>query len=301
MNLLVGLLILGVGVLAGVLVMLLLAAPSAKPPVDSHRPTSPRSALPRRQPAPSGSPTPAARFDPLVIENDALREQLEVAAQKLATAEAERNAIQENLYRVGERLEALEAENEALRQELATAQAQRAPALLEAPTMVEREPADVQIDDLKAQINGLLRQLTETQSLRKQLTAVKQELATVQDELARLRAQLTIQSQAKQTLLQKKVNLEAIQGIGSTYARRLREAGIRTLSDLAQQTPEQVRQIVGLKAWQGGDPAQWIAEARALVAEDVPPDIPPPLSNMSVALDAPVDPPPTTPPSPADQ
>ncbi|HEX6384972.1 MAG TPA: helix-hairpin-helix domain-containing protein, partial [Anaerolineae bacterium] len=53
-------------------------------------------------------------------------------------------------------------------------------------------------------------------------------------------------------------------GIGPTYARRLNEAGVQTLADLARQTPERIREIVKLKRWQGGEPEGWIEEARAL-------------------------------------
>lgn len=60
-------------------------------------------------------------------------------------------------------------------------------------------------------------------------------------------------------------NLEVINGIGPTYARRLREAGVKTFSELTDQTPERLREITGLKAWQAADPADWIAEARQLV------------------------------------
>lgn len=59
-------------------------------------------------------------------------------------------------------------------------------------------------------------------------------------------------------------NLEAINGIGPTYARRLREAGIKTFSDLIEQTPERLREITGLRDWQAADPADWINEARQL-------------------------------------
>jgi len=58
----------------------------------------------------------------------------------------------------------------------------------------------------------------------------------------------------------KEDNLEEIDGIGATYARRLRAAGIRTFADLAALTPEQVRKAAKAQPWQG-DPAAWIAQA----------------------------------------
>jgi predicted flap endonuclease-1-like 5' DNA nuclease len=59
-------------------------------------------------------------------------------------------------------------------------------------------------------------------------------------------------------------NLEAINGIGPTYARRLREAGVKTFADLSNQAPERLREITGLRDWQAADPADWITEARQL-------------------------------------
>jgi polyhydroxyalkanoate synthase len=59
-------------------------------------------------------------------------------------------------------------------------------------------------------------------------------------------------------------NLEAIKGIGPTFAQRLREAGVKSFVDLSNQEPERLREITGLKEWQATDPADWIVEARQL-------------------------------------
>ncbi len=59
-------------------------------------------------------------------------------------------------------------------------------------------------------------------------------------------------------------DLTRIHGIGPTYARRLREAGIFTFAALAEQEPEQVRQIAKIQPWQVADPVAWIAEAALL-------------------------------------
>lgn len=59
-------------------------------------------------------------------------------------------------------------------------------------------------------------------------------------------------------------DLRVINGIGPTYERRLKEAGIHTFADLAQQEPEKIRSITGLKAWQATEPEEWIAEAQTL-------------------------------------
>lgn len=59
-------------------------------------------------------------------------------------------------------------------------------------------------------------------------------------------------------------DLKAINGIGPTYERRLKEAGIRTYADVALQTPEKLSTICGLKTWQAAIPQEWIVEARKL-------------------------------------
>lgn len=59
-------------------------------------------------------------------------------------------------------------------------------------------------------------------------------------------------------------DLEQILGIGPTYARRLQEAGIHTYSDLAQQTPDHIREITGISLRRTAEAAEWIGDARRL-------------------------------------
>lgn len=57
-------------------------------------------------------------------------------------------------------------------------------------------------------------------------------------------------------------DLTLINGIGPTIAKRLHAAGIFSFTDLAAQTPEQLRTMAQIAEWQG-DPTGWIAQARA--------------------------------------
>ncbi|MFO7540620.1 MAG: helix-hairpin-helix domain-containing protein [Chloroflexota bacterium] len=60
---------------------------------------------------------------------------------------------------------------------------------------------------------------------------------------------------------------ERINGIGPTYATRLREAGIVALPDLAHADPDHIREITRLQPWHVHNPQDWIDEARRLLNE----------------------------------
>jgi predicted flap endonuclease-1-like 5' DNA nuclease len=56
-----------------------------------------------------------------------------------------------------------------------------------------------------------------------------------------------------------------INGIGPTFARRLHEAGIVALPDLAHADPDKIREITKLQSWHVHDPQDWIDEAQRLL------------------------------------
>jgi predicted flap endonuclease-1-like 5' DNA nuclease len=70
---------------------------------------------------------------------------------------------------------------------------------------------------------------------------------------------------APETAVQPAFDWERINGIGPTYARRLREAGIVALPDLAHADANQIREIVKLQPWHVHNPHDWIEEARRLL------------------------------------
>ncbi|MEZ4662630.1 MAG: helix-hairpin-helix domain-containing protein [Caldilineaceae bacterium] len=62
-------------------------------------------------------------------------------------------------------------------------------------------------------------------------------------------------------------NLEAINGIGPVYANRLQNAGIQSFAQLAECSPEQIREIIGtMRSGHMIEPEKWIAEAGQLAA-----------------------------------
>lgn len=56
-------------------------------------------------------------------------------------------------------------------------------------------------------------------------------------------------------------DLTLIHGIGPTFARRLRDAGITTYVQLASYTPEELQTITKAAVWQA-NPTDWVAQAR---------------------------------------
>ena len=58
-------------------------------------------------------------------------------------------------------------------------------------------------------------------------------------------------------------DLTAINGIGPTFAARLKQAGITTYDALAHLNEEQVREITHVAEWQA-NPGEWIASAEAM-------------------------------------
>jgi predicted flap endonuclease-1-like 5' DNA nuclease len=92
------------------------------------------------------------------------------------------------------------------------------------------------------------------------LSAAKANLSELQTKLAAQPAVQTVQDQ-----------LEAIKGIGRVFAQKLNAAGIYTFADLAAQTPDRLRAIIGTaRAGSMVQPADWIQQARQRIQPDAP-------------------------------
>jgi polyhydroxyalkanoate synthase subunit PhaC len=75
------------------------------------------------------------------------------------------------------------------------------------------------------------------------------------------------QSAKTEQVAQPEFDWERINGIGPTYARRLRQAGIVALPDLANADPDHIREITKLQPWHVHNPQDWIDEAQRLLKE----------------------------------
>ncbi len=61
-------------------------------------------------------------------------------------------------------------------------------------------------------------------------------------------------------------DLQAIVGIGPTYAQRFASHGITTYAQLAELSPDKAREMVGVSMGRTAEVAEWIADARRLAA-----------------------------------
>jgi predicted flap endonuclease-1-like 5' DNA nuclease len=102
-------------------------------------------------------------------------------------------------------------------------------------------------------------QVAQTTAAQAETSQVQSALNTAEAQLSQLQTQLTPAPVAPNPL-------EQIQGIGPVFARRLHEAGIVTLADLAAQTPEQVRAVVAnVRGGKMANVQMWIDQAQQLV------------------------------------
>lgn len=94
------------------------------------------------------------------------------------------------------------------------------------------------------------------------------QLAQAEEKIRQLEIELAEMSRAtNEIIFQKKDSLEKLAGIEPIYAKRLNEAGIYTFAELADQTPERLREIVSVEDGQKIDPESWIIEARLIARE----------------------------------
>jgi predicted flap endonuclease-1-like 5' DNA nuclease len=62
-------------------------------------------------------------------------------------------------------------------------------------------------------------------------------------------------------------DLTAIKGIGRIYQWKLRDGGINSYTELAQTTPERLKEILDVPAWRRIEPESWTEQAKALARQ----------------------------------
>ncbi len=110
--------------------------------------------------------------------------------------------------------------------------------------------------------DALSEQVVQTETAQTEAVRMQSELTEAETNLRDLQAKLDALSTQRPT---PQDSLVKIQGIGRVFAERLNAAGIYTFAELAAQTPDAVRDIIGTT--RGGamaDPEAWIVEAQQL-------------------------------------
>lgn len=125
-----------------------------------------------------------------------------------------------------------------------------------------RKQSDAQQEKLLV----LRQRVQDGEEVKRKLTAVNQELVAAKTEVETLQSQLRDHTHLQQAILQDNGSLTLINGIGPRYAQRLKEAGITSLTQLANASATDVRTALNMQEWQGRNIQSWIDEAKDLVA-----------------------------------
>jgi predicted flap endonuclease-1-like 5' DNA nuclease len=178
-------------------------------------------------------------------EMDDLRDEKIELARQLTIAQVEMKYMAEDIEESRQKLvvlDELEAENQKLTTTLEIVKKER--------------------DERKAKVDQLLNQIAETERLRANLKETEEKLQTSNSQLGNMQTALgRAKTQIKHT---GKSQLQLIKGIGPATERKLKAAGIVTVADLAEETPERLREILGPKSSSRVNPEAWLAEAQQL-------------------------------------
>ena len=210
-----------------------------------------------------------------VAENRQLQQKVRSLTSRLAAAQTQVERLNDDLDETSRQIEALTNLSQTQREEIAAATAAK-------ETITEQfHQLTAQLEKLRQEHDHACRRVAVADV---ELTHLRQDLAAAQDQsqqLVSLQADKQVlqstmdeiqdrfaaaQHQLNAAGLKGKSQIEIVRGIGPTYARRLHEAGIDNLADLAEQTAERVAEVAGLKTWQRADPQAWIDEAKELAA-----------------------------------
>ncbi len=112
-----------------------------------------------------------------------------------------------------------------------------------------------------AEISRMQADLLDSDATIKQL---QNRLADSDATIAELRRQIAELSAKVAT---RKDRLEMVKGIGAVFAKKLNDAGISTFEQLAQQTPERIREIIQPQEWQKVEPEVWIEQAKSFAEQ----------------------------------
>jgi predicted flap endonuclease-1-like 5' DNA nuclease len=94
------------------------------------------------------------------------------------------------------------------------------------------------------------------------------EIHQLQDRLEAKEAQMdALQARFDEYVQTHPDELADIKGIGRIYQWKLRDGGINSYAQLAQTTPERIREILDVPAWRKVEPESWIEQAKVLARQ----------------------------------
>ncbi|MEM7333234.1 MAG: helix-hairpin-helix domain-containing protein [Chloroflexota bacterium] len=211
---------------------------------------------------------------------DKLQQEIQMVCDKYETAVADNEELGEDLTLLQDEITTLQTENQAAYQEIAANEtqiqhltdqvakleplAQKAIQFdAEKAALVEQiEKAEVRVSELKAMVSTMMGKLSVSDDAQKKVDEAEAKLQQAESKITNLQKKLNqMENHFEYT---GKNQLQMIKGIGPTYAKRLNEAGINSFTDLSNQDPLRLKEIVQLKSWQNHDPTDWIEEALRL-------------------------------------
>lgn len=123
--------------------------------------------------------------------------------------------------------------------------------------------------------DALVEQTVQTETVAAERNQLADALSAAKANLSELQAKLAAQPAVQPAVQAVQDQLEAIKGIGRVFAQKLNAAGIYTFADLAAQTPDRLREIIGTaRAGSMVQPADWIQQARQRVQPTAPAPMP---------------------------
>lgn len=210
-----------------------------------------------------------------VTENRRLQQKIRSLSSRLAAAQTQVEQFSRDLAELSHQIGALTELSQAQREEIAAATAVKETISEQYHQLTDRleslrsehEQACRRVAVADVELAHLRQDLAAAQDQTQQLVRLQADKQLLQSKIDDMRARFeSAQHQLNAAGLKGKSQIEIVRGIGPTYARRLHEAGIHNLAELAGQTAERVGEIVGLKTWQRADPQAWIDEAKELAA-----------------------------------
>ncbi|OQY18497.1 MAG: hypothetical protein B6I35_12960 [Anaerolineaceae bacterium 4572_32.2] len=102
-------------------------------------------------------------------------------------------------------------------------------------------------------------------TLREFLAKSENTVSTLRQEMEEQKARYdALEQQFEQYMATHPDDLTAIRGIGRIYQWKLRDGGISSYAQLANTTPERIREILDVPAWRKFEPEAWIEQGKAL-------------------------------------